>query len=150
MKQHFTLVVVSIDITVIYGALKSHKKLKSVKESTKENVWCALGKDRIIGPFSFEGHVVNRESYLEMLQNYFIPELTHLGPTGDTVFQQNGAPCHFALSVRQFLNESVSNRWIGIDGPISWPPRSPDLSPLDFFLWGHVIRLLFIRQNLAL
>ena len=23
-------------------------------------------------------------------------------------------------------------------GPISWAPRSPDLTQLDFFLWGHV------------
>ena len=30
------------------------------------------------------------------------------------------------------------NRWIGRDGPHAWPPRSPDLTPLDFFLWGYV------------
>lgn len=30
------------------------------------------------------------------------------------------------------------NRWIGIGGTIPWPPRSPDLNPLDFFLWGAV------------
>lgn len=30
------------------------------------------------------------------------------------------------------------NRWIGRDGPILWPPRSPDLTPLDFFLWGYL------------
>ena len=23
-------------------------------------------------------------------------------------------------------------------GPIDWPARSPDLAPLDFFLWGYV------------
>ena len=23
-------------------------------------------------------------------------------------------------------------------GDITWPPRSPDLSPADFFLWGHL------------
>ncbi|GFS63633.1 uncharacterized protein TNCV_1961891 [Trichonephila clavipes] len=28
--------------------------------------------------------------------------------------------------------------WIGRDGPIAWPPRSPDLTPLEFFLWGYV------------
>ena len=22
--------------------------------------------------------------------------------------------------------------------PIAWPPRSPDITPLDFFLWGYV------------
>jgi hypothetical protein len=25
-----------------------------------------------------------------------------------------------------------------IHGPIARPPRSPDLTPLDFFLWGYV------------
>jgi len=24
------------------------------------------------------------------------------------------------------------------DGPTPWPPRSPDITPLDFFLWGYV------------
>jgi len=28
--------------------------------------------------------------------------------------------------------------WIGRGGPIPWPPQSPDLSPLDFFLWGYI------------
>ena len=27
-------------------------------------------------------------------------------------------------------------RWIGRRGPVEWPPRSPDLTPPDFFLWG--------------
>lgn len=38
--------------------------------------------------------------------------------------------------VRNWLNEVFPNRWIGRFGPIAWPPRSPDLTPLDFFLWG--------------
>ena len=31
-------------------------------------------------------------------------------------------------------------RWIGRDGPVAWPPRSPDL---DFFLWGHIKSLVY-------
>jgi hypothetical protein len=27
---------------------------------------------------------------------------------------------------------------VGRGGPIPWPPRSPDITPLDFFLWGYV------------
>ncbi|EFN85682.1 hypothetical protein EAI_02991, partial [Harpegnathos saltator] len=23
-------------------------------------------------------------------------------------------------------------------GPIEWPPRSPDMNPLDFFFWGYL------------
>ena len=26
----------------------------------------------------------------------------------------------------------------GRAGPISWPARSPDLTPLDFWLWGYL------------
>ena len=40
--------------------------------------------------------------------------------------------------VRAWLNQKFDDRWIGRGGPISWAPRSPDLTPLDFFLWGHV------------
>ncbi|EZA62612.1 hypothetical protein X777_10243, partial [Ooceraea biroi] len=39
---------------------------------------------------------------------------------------------------RNILNESFPDRWIGRGGRISWPARSPDLTPLDFFLWGHL------------
>jgi len=37
-----------------------------------------------------------------------------------------------------FLDATFQNRWIGRDGPTPWPPRSPDITPLDFFLWGYV------------
>ncbi|KYM95854.1 hypothetical protein ALC62_13505, partial [Cyphomyrmex costatus] len=40
--------------------------------------------------------------------------------------------------VRQFLDETFAHRWIGRRGYIEWPPRSPDLTPLDYFLWGYL------------
>ncbi|EZA51396.1 hypothetical protein X777_09665, partial [Ooceraea biroi] len=39
---------------------------------------------------------------------------------------------------RNILDESFPDRWIGRGGRISWPARSPDLTPLDLFLWGHL------------
>ena len=39
--------------------------------------------------------------------------------------------------------KSVTGRWIGRGGPIAWPPRSPDLSCLDFFLWGYLKSLVY-------
>ncbi|GBN55037.1 hypothetical protein AVEN_138553-1 [Araneus ventricosus] len=30
----------------------------------------------------------------------------------------------------------------GGGGPVPWPPRSPDLSSLDYFLWGHLKNLV--------
>ena len=41
------------------------------------------------------------------------------------------------------LNTVFPGRWIGRDGPTPWPPRSPDLTPLDFFLWGYVKTQVF-------
>ncbi|GBM59920.1 hypothetical protein AVEN_270023-1 [Araneus ventricosus] len=42
-----------------------------------------------------------------------------------------------------FLNLELPHRWLGRasldDVPLSpWPPRLPDLTPCDFFLWGYV------------
>jgi len=36
------------------------------------------------------------------------------------------------------LDATFPNRWIWRDGPTLWPPRSPDITPLDFSLWGYV------------
>ena len=54
------------------------------------------------------------------------------------VFQQDGSPVHWGLRVRETLNRTFQHRWIGWSGPIPWPARSPDVTPLDFFLWGYV------------
>jgi hypothetical protein len=35
--------------------------------------------------------------------------------------------------------------WMGRQGPVSWPNSSPDLSPLDFFLWEHITNLLMLQ-----
>ncbi|KAJ8866767.1 hypothetical protein PR048_032628 [Dryococelus australis] len=34
-------------------------------------------------------------------------------------------------------------QWIGRGGPITWPARSPDLTPLDYFVWGHVEGMIY-------
>jgi hypothetical protein len=34
-------------------------------------------------------------------------------------------------------------RWNGRGGPITWPPRSPDLTPLEFCLWIYVKNIVY-------
>ena len=58
-------------------------------------------------------------------------------------FMHDGAPAHFSHIVREHLNECFPNRWVGKGGPTPWLPRSPDLNPLDFFLWGHLKSLVY-------
>ena len=71
-------------------------------------------------------------------------QLNDLQPT--IIFQQDGAPPYWGLLVRGFLNETFPDRWIGRDGPIPWPPCSPDITPLDFFLWGYVKDIVYRTQ----
>ncbi|GFT82743.1 hypothetical protein TNCV_1784681 [Trichonephila clavipes] len=35
------------------------------------------------------------------------------------------------------------DRLISRFGPVNWPPRSCDLTPLDYFLWGYVKSLVY-------
>jgi len=53
---------------------------------------------------------------------------------GGILFQQSGAPSHFSYEVRKALNVRICNWWTGRGRPTPWPPRSPDLSPLDIFV----------------
>lgn len=53
------------------------------------------------------------------------------------------ADMHFSIAVRNHLRATFGNRWIGRGGPVAWPPRSPDLTCLDFFLWGHMKQLVY-------
>jgi hypothetical protein len=54
------------------------------------------------------------------------------------IFQQDGAPPHWGSHVHRFLDATFPNRWTGKDGPTTWPLRSPDITLLDFYLWGYV------------
>ncbi|PNF14410.1 hypothetical protein B7P43_G01717 [Cryptotermes secundus] len=78
-----------------------------------------------------------RKLHNEELHNlYSSPSIT-------IIFQQDGAPPHWGLHVRGFLNETFPDRWIERGGPIPWLPRSPDITPLDFFPWGYVTDIVY-------
>lgn len=100
------------------------------------NVWCGILDNKIIGPHFFEG-MLNGNIYLRFLQNQlgdFLDDLP-LARLNQLTFQQDGAPPHNVIGVTNYLTEIFGN-WIGRNGPIKWPPNSPDLTPLDAFLWG--------------
>ena len=75
--------------------------------------------------------------YLDMLEQFKYPQVTAFQPS--IIYQQDGAPPHWIMDVRGSLNATFPTRWIGLDGPICWPPRSPHLTPLDFLLEGPCI-----------
>lgn len=96
-------------------------------------VWCGMSSEGIIGPYFFDGTVTSA-TYLAMLRDWLWPLIQNR----NFILQQDGAPPHYGRQVRSWLDEKFANAWIGRRGWIEWPPRSPDLSPLDFFLWGVI------------
>jgi hypothetical protein len=108
------------------------------------NIWAGIVGENVIGPYLLPPRL-NGHLYLEFLQ-HVLPELLQDVPLDirrDMWLQHDGAPAHFSLRVREYLNDQFPNRWIGRGGPVSWPARSPDLSALDFFLWGYVKSLVY-------
>ena len=71
---------------------------------------------------------------MELLQP-FMEQLTE-EEHEDAFFQQDGATAHtsqFSMScVREVFGEEHTES-TGL-----WPPRSPDLSTCDFYLWGNL------------
>ena len=99
----------------IWGSENPHAVIEHQRDSDKVNVWCCVMHDKIIGPFFFAESSISANIYLDMLTHYAVPQLAEFQP--NIIFQQDGAPPHWGLRVREFLNEVFPNRWIGRDGP---------------------------------
>jgi hypothetical protein len=129
----------------IWGSQQPHSVMEHVRDSPKVNVWCGVMCNMFIGPFFFffAEKTVTGSSYLDMLRLYAISQLEHLQP--NVFFQQDSAPPHWLLDVRQALNATFPGHWIG-HGPTDWPPRSPDNTPLDFFLWSNVKDRIYVTK----
>jgi hypothetical protein len=67
-----------------------------------------------------------------MLRRILISQLDEDDQEGRIHVQQDGTPPHYLGEVREYLNTRFPGRRIGRAAPIAWPPRSPDLKPLDF------------------
>ncbi|GFV79560.1 uncharacterized protein TNCV_280111 [Trichonephila clavipes] len=48
-----------------------------------------------------------------------------------------------ARATIDLLKDTFGDRLISRFGPVNWPPRSCDLTPLDYFLWGYVKSLVY-------
>jgi hypothetical protein len=63
---------------------------------------------------------------------------------------QDSAPAHQLIAVRERHSEIFADRVIALHLPIEWPPRSPNLTPCDYFLWGvrYTLSLRYPPQDI--
>lgn len=110
--------------------------------SAKCTAWCAISANGIIGPLWFEEHgttvTITQERYRRILDCFYAllqgQQDLHFESQW---FQQDGATPHTANETMRKLEEMFNGRIISKRSDFLWSPRSPDLSPLDFFLWGY-------------
>ncbi len=124
-----------------------HPKLIHEKplHSPRVTVWCAVAEWGIVGPYFFEGNV-NTESYTQMLHQFLIPELKRRRKLKSTIFQQDGATCHTSKITMAMLRRVFGTRLISRFTKFGWPPRSPDMSTCDFFLWGYLKSRVYVTK----
>lgn len=143
---------------VYWGLSKPTEVVQRGLHPLKITIWCALTSRGLIGPFYFEENgqtvTVNGIRYHDMLLNEFLPALqsfsaAHNVSMGDWWYQQDGARPHIYRPVKAFLSQTFGTRLIGDQLDHPWPPRSPDMTPLDFFLWGWLKQELYKQLPLA-
>lgn len=97
----------------------------------KIGVWCAISGRRVVGPILFTRFVTG-EVYREIITNLMF---LHHKDEKHCWLQQDGVTAYIANKTMRFLYEFFDNRIVRW---ALWPARSPVLSSLDFFLWGHL------------
>lgn len=129
---------------------RRQRKTIHIRKSGRKsvNVWCGIVYDKIVGPIFFD-YKLTRETYLENI----LPEVAQLleqlfsaEELEQIIWQQDGAPPHSVLEVREHLSGQF-DLWIGNGAPIPWPPKSPDLTPLDTFLWPFLKEKIYFNNN---
>ena len=108
------------------------------------NIWAGIIGDHLIGPFLLPPRL--NGPFYKVFQERILPTLLEDVPLivqRQMWIQHDGAPAHFSIVSRDYLDAAFHGRWIGRGGPVPWPPRSPDLTPLDYFVWGHVKSLIY-------
>lgn len=124
------------------------KRVKGSQRRFSVNVWMGIISNHLIGPYFLPDNL-NGESY----ENFLRADLSDLlddlplNLIRDMWFQHDGCPAHFRRSVRDWLDTNYPNKWIGRGGPLPWPARCPDLTPMDFHVWGCMKSLVYSEPN---
>ncbi|GFS90709.1 DUF4817 domain-containing protein [Trichonephila clavipes] len=128
--------------------------------SPKVTAWCVFTGSFIIGPFFFETQcpvngwiteTVNAQRYLTLQRSTVVPCLIQQVQISNVTFMQDGATSHSANPVKAILIQTFGeDRIISRLCRYPWPPRSPDLTPTDFWLWKYLKSRVYLSGSSSL
>lgn len=107
----------------------------------KVGIFVAVSRRRIIGPIFFD-YTINGERYRNNILQVFFGQLRD-DELQRGYFQQDGARAHTARETIAFIRQFFGDRVISLGCRPEFPPRSPDLTPLDYFLFPHLKNTIF-------
>lgn len=111
--------------------------IPSVRQAPTTMVWgCFSGTGRGSLWFMPKNTTINGEKYLSILKDKLLLSMRLLNCS---VFQHDGAPCHRAAVVTNWLRQQ------GVDVLEPWPGSSPDLNPIEN-LWINMKRKVAARN----
>lgn len=95
-----------------------------VKFPASQMIWGCISYSGV-GRLQLVNGTVNAQKYIDILQNKLLPTIRdHFQEDEQCIFQDDSAPCHRALAVKQWLvKKSITS--------LPWPGNSPDLNPIE-------------------
>ena len=122
------------------GGRPKNFRYKTSKFPAKVMVFLGVhGSGNTWGLKLYRNETIDGDEYHRLLRYTAIPALKVInGGTLDGMYwQQDGAKVHRTKKVLQYLDGQFGPRMLALDSirGVEWPPRSPDLNPLDFFVW---------------
>lgn len=116
---------------------ESDRNIPRFQSADSVMVWrgiCKRGKLPLV--FIEKGVKVNAIYYkTEVLEKVVKPYVQEMFGDDHYVFQQDGAPSHTANLVQDWCRENLTD----FLDKLEWPPSSPDLNPLDYFVWSYML-----------
>ena len=99
----------------------------------------------VFGVVSSEDHIMPRHTFevclkvntkvnLDVLKSVVIPWCNQVAGGKPWVWQQDSAPAHKSKETQAWLQKECYD-FVSFS---HWPPSSPDLPPLDYFVWSYV------------
>ncbi|KAJ4425650.1 hypothetical protein ANN_27846 [Periplaneta americana] len=89
----------------------------NIRDVSHNSIKCSKCSEGFVSLESMKAH-----SHTHTIKQSFKCVRALYGADDDVFYQQDGAPPHYHLAVRAFLDDNLQEHWIGRRGPIEFPP----------------------------
>ncbi len=95
-----------------------------------------VGSDgKVFPPYWMKG-TMDAKQYKQLLSHKVFPALNSTYGVEKWIWTQDGAPAHTSNVTQAYILSKLGSK--GFWSKELWPPNSPNLNPLDYFMWSGV------------